>query len=370
MQPAEQLEQRLLLTDLPFQQYVLYAPTAMPETDDRFTMQAGLWDNDVSTDIFLIQRAGTASSHVEVSVYSTTWGEFDFRHSGASTAYTTRLETALPTVSDDWVFRMESWGGGTMPDLFAIHRAGTASGFVEVQVLTGESGFQTGPTVFQTPLPTAGRDWDFDLGYSNLDSFPDLFAFQKNGQFNTELTVLAGSAAGAFSNVLLQTAIAAPPTNTQYDFVVGDLENDGVADLWLIRDQGADSERIEFSILPGKNSGNGDLPFQWVQSSGMTAIADTKRDWGFDATYLNSPFATADDGIADLVGLQKIEGNAPDMHFLTGVLKNTNTSFDDVTVPATAFFSDAAKSIPGLTGSYVNQNLRAVSNQSDWRSTQ
>ncbi|MCA9063193.1 MAG: hypothetical protein KDA96_09040, partial [Planctomycetaceae bacterium] len=367
---TEKLEERLLLTDVPFQERLLFTSTDLPQADDRFTMQSTLWDGDAYTDLLLIQRAGTSSSQVEVAVYSSAASRFDNRSSGGSTAYTQLFPTALPEVNEDWVFRVDFWGGGTKPDLFAIHKAGTTSGFVEVQIFTGESGFTTGTSVFQTPLAVTGADWDFDLGHYNLDSSPDLFAIRRNGQFTSELTILSGTGSSAFSSPLLQTRTAIPPTSGNEDFVVGDLENDGIADLWVIRNHGTESGFLEFTVLSGAVSPGGDAPFQWIQSQATTPLTDTWRDWGFDQTPFHSPFTLSDDGTPDLVAFQRIESGAPEVHLLSGAVSRPSGFVREMPVPATALFTDASKTTPGLTGSYVNLNLRSVTDQLDWRMSQ
>ena len=145
---VESLELRTLLTVEPFQQGVLYASMTFPEVDARTTMQTGDWNDDGVNDMFLIQRSGTASGKVEVGVYSTQYSYFDARNGGQPNYYTALLPVAMDAVNGDWEFRMDNWGGGSKPDLFAIHKANTASGFVEVTVFTGESNFTTSSSVF------------------------------------------------------------------------------------------------------------------------------------------------------------------------------------------------------------------------------
>ena len=192
---AETLEVRTLLTAEPFQEVLLYTTTAMPVSDPTYSYQSADWDNDGNTDLLLIQRSGTASGMVEVSVYSCAIPGFDARNNGQANAYTALLPVAMAAASADWDFRIDNWGGGNKPDLFAIHRANTASGFVEVTIFTGESNFASGTSVFQTPLPTAGRDWVFDLGHFNNDGLIDLFAVRRKGEFSTEVFVAAGAGA-------------------------------------------------------------------------------------------------------------------------------------------------------------------------------
>lgn len=370
---TESLELRTLLTVEPFQQSVLYASMTFPEVDARTTMQTGDWNDDGVNDMFLIQRSGTASGKVEVGVYSTQYSYFDARTAGQPNYYTALLPVAMNAVNGDREFRMDNWGGGSKPDLFAIHKANTASGFVEVTVFTGESNFTTSSSVFQTTLPTAGRDWTFDVGHFNNDGFVDLFAVLRNGTVATELFVESGAgptASTVFSTELFHTNTAMPRTDKSYQFVAGDLGNNGVPDLVAIQKYGAESGRLEFNILPGSSSESGSRPFQWFSTRTNSRIGDYGFDWDFDLTDFVSPHATPEDGIPDLAGFQKIAGGSPDFHFLSGVPARTTSVFGSAAVPSSALFTSAAQTTSGLVGSFVNSSLRAVTSQADWKTTQ
>lgn len=371
---AESLEIRTLLAAEPFQQHALYAFTMMPESDERFTMQTGEWNSDSVSDIFNIQRSDTASGKVEVAVYSTQFVDFDARNGGQANAWIALLPVAMPVTNGDWDFRIDHWGGGTKPDLFAIHKANTNSGFVEVTIFTGESNFTLSSSVFQTTLPTSGRDWVFDLGHYNNDGVIDLFAIRRNGEIATEIFVASGANAvpsNRYSTVLVQGNTAMPRTDKSYEFVVGDLGNDGVADLIAIRKYGTEFGRLEMNVLPGTISISGNAPFRWFSTRFAARLNDTSFDWNFDTAFFNSPHGSAaEDGLIDLVSLQKLEGSSPDMHIMSGVPNSPTAVFDSIAVPATALFTTAAQTTAGLIGSYVNSSLRSYSVQDDWRTSQ
>lgn len=367
---TEVLEIRMLLTAEPFQQAALYASTELPLADARTTMQAGDWNDDGVSDMFLIQRSDTTSGKVEVSVYSTQYSYFDARTGGQPNYYTALLPVAMDTVNGDWEFRMDHWGGGSKPDLFAIHKSSTSSGFVEVTVFTGESNFTTSSSVFQTSLATAGRDWTFDVGHYDNDGLIDLFAVLRNGIVATELFVESGAGQTAFSTQLMHGNTAMPRTDKSYQFVAGDMGNDGVPDLLAIRKYGTDSGRVEVSILPDAISPDGADPFEWFSTRTATFIPDSSFDWDFDLMNFNSPFATPEDGVPDLVGFQKIAVSSPDFHFLSGIPSRPTAIFGHTAVPSSALFTSAAQTTSGLAGSYVNSSLRAVSSHADWRVTQ
>ncbi len=370
-QCAEQLEVRTLLTAESFQSYLLYATTRMPEAQPYIEYQAGDWDDDGVTDIFNIHSANTESGNVEVFVYASRYSSFDFTAGGGSTIYTSRIVTAMPVVnSSDWEFRMDNLFGSSRPDLVAIKKRSTTSGFVEVTTLTGSDDFQTVSEIRQTPLATSGADWTFDIGHYNNDGIVDLFAIRRNGAYSTELTVLSGAGVTPYSTVLFQGPTILPPTNVNYTFVVTDMEDDGVVDLLAIRKSGAISGRTEVSILPARTSPSGATRFLWTSKHIETAIVEDSRDWTFDALDLSSPFVPTPDGIPELIGFHRVIGSAADLHFINGASTSTTRMTGYSPVPASSFFTTAARTTSGIVGSYVNQNLRSVASQSDWRSSQ
>jgi hypothetical protein len=189
----------------------------------------------------------------------------------------------------------------------------------------------------------------------------------------TELYVESGAgptASTAFSTQLLHVNTAMSRTDASYQFVVGDMGNDGVPDLLAIQKYGSLSGRVDVSILSGATSSSGVAPFQWFSTQTASGFFQAGFDWDFDLTDFNSPFAVMQDGILDLVGFQKIAVSSPDFHFLSGALLQPTAVFGNSAVPTASLFISAAQTTNGLTGSYVNSSLRAVSSQDDWRTTQ
>jgi hypothetical protein len=192
---------------------------------------------------------------------------------------------------------------------------------VEITVFTGESNFITSSHVFQTTLPTAGRDWVFDPGHYNNDGQIDLFAIRRNGEFATEIFVISGAGATAssrYSTVLTQGNTAMPRTDKSYEFVVGDIGNDGVPDLVAVRKYGTEYGFLEASVLPGATSPGGNAPFRWFSNRLVIPLSDTTFDWSLDVAYFNSPHALAEDGVLDLILLEEVPGSSPLIFGMSG----------------------------------------------------
>ncbi|KAJ5152558.1 uncharacterized protein N7482_009036 [Penicillium canariense] len=141
-----------------FQSYLL------ENTQTVFDVQVnGRWqmldlDSDGTLDLIYIQNSNTASNYAEVFVAS-----------GAS-KYTTLIsqtESSL-SISNDGTWLLADWDMDGSYDLFYIQNINTASGFVEVNVASGASGYQTiiqsVPTTFAVENNGSWMmyDWDSD----------------------------------------------------------------------------------------------------------------------------------------------------------------------------------------------------------------
>ncbi|NUS37797.1 MAG: hypothetical protein HOQ02_02060 [Lysobacter sp.] len=213
-------------------------------TDYAWAFDYADYNGDGVKDLYVIARQG-ASGRTEVHVLD---GASGYR------TFLLHVATALPMTGADngWVFRVADYNRDGIPDLYAIFKNG-ASGRTEVHVLDGASGFQTYLAHIATPIGLTGVDaaWDFALGDFNQDGYPDLFAIAKLGASQTtEVHVLDG--ASGFQNFLLHTATALQQTgaSNQWNFKVGDYNQDGMVDVYCINKIGA-SGMTEVHILDG-----------------------------------------------------------------------------------------------------------------------
>lgn len=167
-------------------------------------------------DLAAVQCANTASGHVEVNVAT---------RASAYKAYSGHLITPLAiTDPQNWVFRFASYNHSGGRDLYAIHEAGTASGNVEVHVLSEASGYRQWTAHLVTPIAAVDpTQWQLELGPHAGDRNTDLYAIRTAGTSGGSAEVHVLSAASNYKTWLLHTvsALTVAP-GADWSFLIGD----------------------------------------------------------------------------------------------------------------------------------------------------
>jgi extracellular elastinolytic metalloproteinase len=266
------------------QGFVLETGTALAETDATVDFLVGEWTADGRPDLFAIKRSGTASGSTEVQILS---GADNFQ------SFVLQSGTALPETDAAYTFALADWTGDGRPDLFAIRRSGTASGNVEVQVLSGGDKFQSFVLQTATALPVTDASVDFLVTDWTGDGRPDLVAVQRAGTGTTSTEVRILSGADQFQSLVLQTGTALPETDESVAFALADWTGDGRPDLVAIMRSATGTGSTEVHVLSG-----GDR-FQSFATETGTALPQT------DGTYA---FAVSDwsrTGRPDLIAVKR-----------------------------------------------------------------
>jgi peptidyl-Asp metalloendopeptidase len=210
-----------------------------------WVFRTGDYNGDGTPDLFVIKKNGS-SNHTEVHILN-----------GANRFQSYLLQAATPlgkTGSDAaWDFQLGDYNGDGRPDIYAIKRTGSSAGKTEVHILSGASKYKTYLLRTATKLGQTGSDlsWKFLVGHANTDSKPDIYAIKRNGSSGrTEVHVLNG--ANKFQSYVFQKATALPKsgTNNDWEFALGDYDEDGTTDLYVIKKAGS-SGKTELHVLSG-----------------------------------------------------------------------------------------------------------------------
>ena len=121
----------------------------------------------------------------------------------------------------------------------------------------------------KTALEETGDNWDFLLGDYNNNGTLDLYCIKKsNTETNsTEVHILNGN--DNFQSFLLQTGTALQETGDNWDFLLGDINNNGTLDLYCIKKSNTGSNSTELHILNGNDN------FQYFLLQTGTALQET-----------------------------------------------------------------------------------------------
>lgn len=197
------------------------------------------------------------------------------------------------------------------PDVYIVDPTNTASGHTEVHVLD----FATGYSSFKLHAATALGQYNpdqaaFAVGDANNDGKPDLYLISRygNGTPNVEVHILDGST--NYSTFLghYSTSLPAVSGALAYTFDVGDYNRDGKPDLYVFKKVGGGSGKTEVHIYSGADGFQTALG-HFAMPIGTTGDNDA---WEFHV-------ADADlDGIPDVVAVAKQDGTSTEVHILTG----------------------------------------------------
>ncbi len=195
-----------------------------------------------SEDLFGVLLSG-GSGQVEVHTQSATSGYADRLLDAA-----TGLASADPS---QWRFFPGRYSGGSRPDLIAVHANGTASGRMEVLVLSSASSYRETVVNTVTPLAAFPLDDTFQLsvgGQSGSDLY--VVGLRNTGSGKTEVHVLSASSSYAAWSLHAATALDTGYPSGSYRFLAAQPSGD----LFLIAHGATGSGRTEVHALTAASS--------------------------------------------------------------------------------------------------------------------
>jgi 5-hydroxyisourate hydrolase-like protein (transthyretin family) len=229
-----------------FQQAILHSGSALFAGEDGngdFTMADV--DRDGRPDLVFIKRRATPTGKIELHVASAASGFQQFIQ---------HVATALPSTEDNsGDFQVSDTDRDGRPDLVFIKRRATATGRIEVHVLSAASGFQQFSVHTATAfLGVEDGNGAFSLSDGDNDGRPDLVFFKHQQTGTTTVEVHAASGASAFQQFLQHARSALIATEGAFgDFTMVDHDRDGRLDMVFIKRRKTATGTIEMHILRG-----------------------------------------------------------------------------------------------------------------------
>jgi hypothetical protein len=229
-----------------FQHFIVQTDTGLSATEDNSGdfLIADL-DRDGRPDLVFIKRRSTASGTIEVHALS---GASGFRQFIVDTA--TAFSAAENAFGD---FSLADVDRDGRPDLVYIKRQQTGTGTIEVHVLSGASGFQQ--IILQTGTAlaaTAGAFGDLSLVDVDRDGALDLVLIKRRKTATGAIEVHVLSAASGFQQFIqhLPSAFSVVDDGSG-DFSLIDVNGDGQPDLVFVKRRNTGTNTIELHALAG-----------------------------------------------------------------------------------------------------------------------
>ncbi len=219
-----------------------------------------------------------------------------------------RSNTGLHETDENWEFLLGDYNNNGILDLYCIKKKNTGSNSTEVHILDGSTNFKTFLLQTKTPLHETEDNFHFLLGDYNKSGTLDLYCIKKcNTETNsTEIHILNGN--DNFQSFLLNTGTSFHETGDNWEFLLGDYNNNGTLDLYCIKKSNTGSNSTEVHILDGKN----DFQFPLLQIG--TPLPEVGDCYVFQLEDYNN------DGKLDLYCINKFgnESNSTEISIISG----------------------------------------------------
>jgi hypothetical protein len=230
-----------------YQSFLLHTGTPLSLADAaNFEFALGDYNRDGRPELYCLKRSNAGSGHLEVHILGGV--QFQFW----------QLHTITPITQADaanYAFAVGDYNGDGPPDLYCVKRSGTASGLLEIRILSGASGYQSFllETVLPNTLfaPNEGVKFDFAVGDYDRDGRPDLYCLKHADAETRLLEVHILSGASNYQSFLLQTGTPIPLADAaaNYTYAVSDYDGDGRADVVCLKHSNTDTGTLEVRVL-------------------------------------------------------------------------------------------------------------------------
>jgi len=269
---------------------------ATPLSGNDFAYLVGDFNQDSLSDLYAIKLTNTGSGAIEVHVLSGAW-RLSWQQPHLTPPFQDfLLHIATPLVGNDYDYALTDWDGDHVPDLVAVQRTNTASGYNEVTILSGASNYQQS-LVYRAVTPLVGSGYDYVVGDWTRDGRPDVIAISRSpGSIDGhKVTVLSGGGRAPFSFLVLPFHNIAyqgnlPLAGSSFSYAMTDRDGDGTPDLVAVKRPPTSSGFAEVQLLAGGSS------FQQVLFTARTPL--TSDDYAFAVADANN------DSIGDLYAIQ------------------------------------------------------------------
>ncbi len=191
------------------------------------------------------------------------------------TKFLLKTGTALHETEENWKFLLGDYNKNGTLDLYCIKKCNTGSNSTEVHILNGSTNFQSFLLQAGTALHETGDNWEFLLGDCNQNGKLDLYCIKKYHTETNSIEVHILNGEDNFQSFLYVIGTELPEVGDNYDFKLDDYNNDGKLDLYCIKKYGTKTNSTEIRILDGNDNFN--TPVANIE----TKLPETDKDFSF-----------------------------------------------------------------------------------------
>ena len=218
------------------------------------------------------------------------------------------FNTPLEQTEDNSKYLLGDYNKNGILDLYCIKKNNTLTKSTEVHILDGSNNYQSFLLQSGTCLHETGNNCSFLLGDYNKNGKLDLYCIKKNktGTNSTEVHILDGS--NNYQSFLLQTGTCLHETGNNFEFGLGDYNNNGTLDLYCIKKYDTGNNNTEIHILNGSDN------FQSFLYQNKTELFATDDNYSFGISDYNN------NGHPDIYCIKKFDEttNTFEVHILNG----------------------------------------------------
>ena len=216
------------------------------------------------------------------------------------------MKTPLEKTGKNCSFLLGDYNKNGKLDLYCIKQNKTETNPTEVHILDGNNNYQSFLLQTGTCLHETGNNCSFLLGDYNKNGILDLYCIKKNktGTNSTEVHILDGS--NNYQSFLLQTGTCLHETGNNFEFGLGDFNNNGILDLYCIKKYDTGNNNTEIHILNGSDN------FQSFLYQNKTELFATDDNYSFGISDYNN------NGHPDIYCIKKLGVNSTEVHILNG----------------------------------------------------
>ena len=216
------------------------------------------------------------------------------------------FNTPLEQTEDNSKYLLGDYNKNGILDLYCIKKNNTLTKSTEVHILDGSNNYQS--FLLQTGIPfhETEENCSFLLGDYNKNGKLDLYCIKKNktGTNSTEVHILDGN--NNYQTFLLQTGTCLHETGNNFEFGLGDYNNNGTLDLYCIKKYDTGNNNTEIHILNGSDN------FQSFLYQNKTELFATDDNYSFGISDYNN------NGHPDIYCIKKLGVNSTEVHILNG----------------------------------------------------